>query len=124
MRYRFLWFGLLACFLSLSLFSCASIVSHNSRTAYGSGRSVPGYDTLRQIRPGETTRVWVVETLGTPTSRTQLDDGAEILRYEYVRETRNKVGCLFIIDIDHSTVSEENLYFEIRDGIVERYWRD
>jgi hypothetical protein len=109
---------------SVIFLGCASIVSHDSRTTYGSSRSAPGHDTLRQIHPGETTKGWILQTLGSPTSENRLDDGAEILRYEYSSETRNKVGCLFLIDIDHSTVTEENIYIEVRDGIVVRYWRD
>jgi len=85
---------------------------------------VPGRDTLRQIIPGETTKEWVLQTLGWPTSEKELGDGIEILRYEYTRTTRSKFGLLFIIDIDTSRVVEENVYFELQDGIVARYWKD
>lgn len=124
MKYRSTQVVALVLLIGVAFLGCASIVSHNSRTTYGHSRSAPGYDTLRQIHPGETTKEWILQTLGRPTSEKRLDDGAEILRYEYTSKTRNKFGCLFLINIDHSTVTEDNIYIEVRDGIVVRYWRD
>jgi uncharacterized protein YceK len=114
----------LALFIGFAFSGCASIVSHDSRTTYGHHRSAPAQDTLRQIHPGETTKEWILQTFGTPTSERRLDDGAEILRYEYSHTTRTKFSLLFIINIDDSKVVKENLYIEVRDGIVKRYWRD
>ncbi|MEE8399496.1 MAG: hypothetical protein V3S89_10855 [Desulfobacterales bacterium] len=124
MKFRSTQVVALAFFIGFVFMGCASIVSHDSRTTYGHHRSAPAQDTLRQIRPGETTKEWVLQTFGTPTSEKRLDDGAEILRYEYTHTTRNRFHLLFIINIDNSRVVKENLYIEVRDGIVKRYWRD
>ncbi len=110
-------------FASVMFLSCA-VVSHHSHTTPGSRRSAPGESTLRQIRPGETTREWVLHTLGRPTSEKAIGEGAEMLRYEYTETVKSKFGLLFVIDIDTSTEERESLYIELQDGIVERYWRD
>jgi len=113
-----------ALLIGVVFLGCASIVSHNSRTTHGPGGNIPGEYTLKQIQPGETTKEWILQTFGTPTTERRLEDGAEIMRYEYTHTTRNKFSLLFIINIDNSSETKENLYIEVRDGIVIRYWRD
>ena len=112
-----------ALFASVVFLGCA-IVSHHSHTTSGSGRHAPGESTLEQISPGETTKEWILHTLGRPTTEKKLGEGAEVLRYEYTETVRSEFGLLFVIDIDSSTEERENLYIELQDGVVERYWRD
>ena len=42
------------------------------------------------MKLGETTRQWVLATLGEPTSRGTTDTGREILRYEYCKKTKGE----------------------------------
>jgi len=47
-------------------------------------------ETLKQIKPGETTRDWLVSTLGEPTEQSLTEEGAEILRYKCTKKQDNK----------------------------------
>lgn len=80
---------------------------------------------LRDIECGQTTRDWLVETFGEPTELLMADDGSEILRYKCVRKKDNQF-VMFpppIVIRDDKQV-EHFVAFEIRDGIVQRYWKE
>ena len=82
-------------------------------------------DTLKQVECGQTTRDWVVETFGEPSEQILTDDGGEILKYKCVRKKDNKF-VMFpppIVINDEKDV-EHTVAFEVRDGIVRRYWKE
>ena len=81
--------------------------------------------TLKQVDCGQTTRNWVVETFGEPSEQILTDDGSEILKYKCVRKKDNKF-VMFpppIVIRDEKDV-EHTVAFEVRDGIVQRYWKE
>ena len=80
---------------------------------------------LKEIECGQTTRDWVVETFGEPTEQILTDDGGEILKYKCIRTKDNKF-VMFpppIVIRDEKDV-EHTVAFEVRDGIVQRYWKE
>jgi len=80
---------------------------------------------LKEIECGQTTRDWLVETFGEPTELLMADDGSEILRYKCVKKKDNQF-VMFpppIVIRDDKEV-EHFVAFEIRDGIVQRYWKE
>jgi hypothetical protein len=80
---------------------------------------------LREIECGQTTRDWLVETFGEPTELLMTDEGSEILRYKCVKKKDNKF-VMFpppIVIKDDKQV-EHVVAFEVRDGIVQRYWKE
>ena len=82
-------------------------------------------DTLKQVECGQTTRDWVVETFGEPSEQILTDDGGEILKYKCIRKKDNKF-VMFpppIVIRDEKDV-EHTVAFEVRDGIVQRYWKE
>jgi len=82
-------------------------------------------ETLKQVECGQTTRDWVVETFGEPSEQILTDDGTEILKYKCVRKKDNKF-VMFpppIVINDEKDV-EHTVAFEVRDGIVRRYWKE
>ena len=82
-------------------------------------------DTLKQVECGQTTRDWVIETFGEPSEQILNDDGGEILKYKCVRRKDNKF-VMFpppIVISDEEDV-EHTVAFEVRDGIVKRYWKE
>jgi len=82
-------------------------------------------DTLKQVECGRTTRDWVVETFGEPSEQILSDDGGEILKYKCVRKKDNKF-VMFpppIVIKDEKDV-EHTVAFELREGIVKRYWKE
>ena len=80
---------------------------------------------LKQIECGQTTKEQLVARFGEPSEHSLTDEGAEILRYKCVRRKDNEFA-LFpppIVIKDDKTV-EHTVAFEIRDGVVQRYWKE
>ena len=82
-------------------------------------------NTLKEVECGQTTRDWVIETFGEPSEQILTDDGGEILKYKCIRKKDNKF-VMFpppIVIRDEKDV-EHIVVFEVRDGIVQRYWKE
>jgi hypothetical protein len=82
-------------------------------------------ETLKQVERGQTTRDWVIETFGEPSEQILADDGTEILKYKCILKKDNKF-VMFpppIVIRDEKDV-EHTIAFEVRDGIVQRYWKE
>jgi hypothetical protein len=82
-------------------------------------------ETLKQVKRGQTTRDWVIETFGEPNEQILADDGSEILKYKCVRKKDNKFVMFpppIVIHDDKDVV--HTVAFEVRDGIVQRYWKE
>lgn len=82
-------------------------------------------DKLKQVKCGRTTKDWVIETFGEPSEQITADDGSEILKYKCVRKKDNKF-VMFpppIVIRDDKDV-KHTVAFEVRDGIVQRYWKE
>lgn len=80
---------------------------------------------LKEIEFGETSREWLVDTFGEPTEELVTDEGSEILRYKCVKRKDNQF-VMFpppIVIKDDKQV-EHFVAFEVRDGIVQRYWKE
>jgi len=99
-------------------------ISGRSDTRYGpKGPAVTG-KTLKHVRCGQTSKEWVLATLGAPTSETATPEGTEVLRYEYTKKTDVDFSFCPFLDFDDKKEEHTVVYFEIRDGTVIRYWRD
>jgi len=80
---------------------------------------------LKEIECGQTTREWLVDTFGEPTEELVTDEGSEILRYKCVKKKDNQF-VMFpppIVIRDDKQV-EHFVAFEVKDGIVQRYWKE
>ena len=80
---------------------------------------------LKEIECGQTTREWLVDTFGEPTEELVTDEGSEILRYKCVKKKDNQF-VMFpppIVIKDDKQV-EHFVAFEVRDGVVQRYWKE
>lgn len=80
------------------------------------------FNALDRVVVGETTEDWVLGTFGDPSSRTDLEDGTTILRYES-RETRSGRGSVFLLlKASSRKTTTSRTIFEIRDGVVCDWW--
>ena len=111
----------IALMLGTSLLLTGCLVTGSNKES-GSGTKVSD-ETFKQIKVNETTEEWVKATLGPPTSDTTMQSGGHILKYTYT-ERRESSGAVFLIfgGHDEKTV-EHNAFFEIRNGIVTKAWR-
>lgn len=81
--------------------------------------------TLKEVKCGQTTRDWVIETFGEPSEQVLADDGSEILKYKCIRTKDNKF-VMFpppIVIRDEGDI-KHTVAFEVRDGIVRKYWKE
>ncbi len=81
-------------------------------------------EALQQIESGRTTRDWVIATLGAPSEQETTKEGLEILKYRYTRREESTVLVLPFLIVDGDQRQERTVYFEVKDGVVQRYWKD
>ena len=102
---------------------CAGCITVCSRIQKDSSTG-PNQALLQQVRPGNTTKEWVIKIFGKPSTETKLSGGKEILKYQYTKEKRSDVRFLFFFNSHSKKESTADVYFELKDGIVQKYWRD
>jgi hypothetical protein len=93
----------------------------NSDVSYGEKGAPLSGCTLKQVKCGETTRDWLVVTLGQPSEQSTSDAGTELLKYKYSKTEENNVVMPFVI-VNDEKKRVQTVYFELKDGIVQRYW--
>ncbi len=113
----------IALFVSL----LAMLVLMGGCVVYNADEQYTGIENkmLKEVECGQTTRDWLVETFGEPTELLMTDDGGEILRYKCVKKKDNKF-VMFpppIVIKDDKQV-EHVVAFEVKDGVVQRYWKE
>lgn len=100
------------------------LIHHRSYTHQASPeRPIPRHE-LEKVEPGVTTKEWVLDTFGAPTGERYLKDDVEILLYETRNRTEHEFSLFLIFSSESSEESKEILSFEIKDGVVQRYWFD
>ena len=112
--------GLFVALLAVSVLGVGCIVCKTDERYTGIENQA-----LKEIECGRTTRDWVVETFGEPSEQILNDDGSEILKYKCVRTKDNKF-VMFpppIVIKDEEDI-EHTVAFEVRDGIIKRYWKE
>jgi len=110
----------LACTTVFLLCNAGCLVSSNT-TSRRSGNYVSDA-TFAQIEPGKTTSAWVRETMGPPTSISNVGD-MQIWRYTY-SERKDSNGAVFLVFGGHSeTETEHTAFVQMKDGVVVKAWR-
>jgi hypothetical protein len=66
----------------------------------------------------------VLARMGDPTSRTELEDGSQILRWTWREERESHAGIFLLISTDNETITTHSTYVELCEGVVTRTWRD
>jgi len=80
---------------------------------------------LRQIERGKTTKDQLFAIVGEPTEETMTEDGTEILRYKCTEKKDNKFAMFPPpIAIEDKKETEHTIVFKLKDGIVQRYWKE
>lgn len=111
--------AVLALALLVALPGC--LIGSTTETIY-SGALVSD-ETLAHVQPGDS-EASVVALLGDPTSRAAQAGGSQILKWEYTRETKSKGSVLFVLGTNKKSSSSGAVFVLIRDGKVEKTWRD
>ena len=121
--YNYKEIALFALLVVTSVLIAGCLVSDSEVSYVGRKRPI-GNQALRQIECGQTTRDWLVAALGEPTEQSVTEDGTEILKYRCI-ETRDNEFVLFpIVFVDDEKETDHSVSFEIKDGIVQRFWKE
>ena len=104
---------------AMALSGCVFVVESDSHYRYG---RLHGGASLDAIQPGVTSRTWVVENLGQPSSTYLNEAGNEVLSYLTVREQDTEVAFLFLFDIEVSEEEVRTLHIEIEEDAVKSFW--
>jgi hypothetical protein len=116
-------FGEIALFVSLAvtLVLLVGCVATQSDVRYS------GVDNsqLRQIKSGRTTKDQLLAIVGEPTEESMTEDGSEILRYKCIEKKDNKFAMFPPpIAIEDKKETEHTVVFKLKDGIVQRHWKE
>lgn len=80
---------------------------------------------LRQIKSGRTTKDQLFAIVGEPTEESMTEDGSEILRYKCIEKKDNKFAMFPPpIAIEDRKEIEHTVVFKLKDGIVQRHWKE
>ena len=114
-----LLFTLIAMLAGVLMSGC--MINHRSHTSDSSGNHPISSILLESIKPGVTTKEWVIDNFGKPDIEKHLEDGEEILIYENTKHKSSDFS-LFLIFSSHNTEDiKEVVSFKIKDGIVKSY---
>jgi hypothetical protein len=80
-------------------------------------------ETLKQIQCGKTTRDQLVATFGEPSEQHVTDEGTEVLSYKCTRKQDSSLVVLPFVIVDDEKETEHTVSFELKDGVVQRYWK-
>ena len=114
----------LAALCVLSTLVVTGCISGRSDVRYGPKGPPVGHETIRQIKAGETSKEWVLGTFGAPTSETATPEGTEILKYVYTKDVDVDFSFCIFFDFDDKREERTVFYFEIKDGVVTRFWKE
>jgi len=102
---------------------CNPVPSSSIRT-YGNSGIVPNESVLSKIKPGETTKAWVLATLGDPAATYSSQDATENMKYEYVENLHNKISLLGLLTAKEDVKVRHTLCFELKDDVVTKFWKN
>jgi len=105
---------------ALPLTGC-SIISSNNHVSY-TGNYVPS-DSFSRVKTGESTTAFVEATLGEPSSRTDLEDGSSIWRWDYVVRRSGEGSLLLVFDGESSSEKKHSSFVQFAHGVATKKWR-
>jgi outer membrane protein assembly factor BamE (lipoprotein component of BamABCDE complex) len=83
-----------------------------------------GPSTLAQIEEGATQASWVRAVLGEPDETTALEDGSEVWRWQWTRNSKRSGGVFLIVAGSSRSEASGFAWVQVRDGIVIKKGRD
>jgi outer membrane protein assembly factor BamE (lipoprotein component of BamABCDE complex) len=112
--------ALCAAAVAMALPACSVIESEN-HVRY-TGNYVPA-DSLSQIKLGESTPEYTAAILGEPTSKSDLDDGTSIWRWDYTVRKEGEGSLLLVFDGESSSEKKQSTFVQFKDGVAVKKWR-
>jgi len=111
-----------ALLLLLTLSSTSCVIVHSDKGVNRTGDYVSPR-TLEQIKTGVSAE-YVLAILGSPTTKSELENGTEIWKWRYTETLESHGGILIVFRSKSSTDTVHNSFVEFEDDTVVRTWRD
>jgi hypothetical protein len=108
--------------LCLFFTGCAAVCTYESDSS--STNKYIGERSLRRVEEGRTTREWIVSAFGQPSETTRVSDNVELLKYHYSTNVERNVSLFLLFSSHTETEKVSNVYFELENGLVRRFWKD
>jgi len=115
--------GVLALCLA-GLLTTSGCIQGRADITYGPKGPPAGHSTLKQVKVGQTSKEWLLGTLGQPTRVTQTSEGTEIMTYEYTKKIDSDFEVFLLFDMKDKREERTVYTFELTNGIVTEYWKD
>jgi outer membrane protein assembly factor BamE (lipoprotein component of BamABCDE complex) len=103
------------------MFTGAGCLVGVSNTDTQSGNYV-AQSTIDQIEPNQTTKSWVADIVGQPTSKVKVDDQTEIWKYSYSEKHESSGAVFLIFGGSNTKETAHTLFIEFRGDVVSRKW--
>ena len=111
------------CLTGLCLLASGCLVVSNKSVTLGSKGPMVSAKTLEHIEPGKTSKAKVLALLGEPNSKRQIEDGTEIYKYVYTKQTKKNAVVFLLLTSNVTTDERTELFVEIKDGVVQSLWK-
>jgi outer membrane protein assembly factor BamE (lipoprotein component of BamABCDE complex) len=86
--------------------------------------TLPSEDKLASVKEGATSRDALIAAFGEPQYIRVLDDGKEVLVYEYRERETGKHYVPLIFEKGYQKTRVVRTYFQLANGVVTRYWKE
>lgn len=98
--------------------------SVSSEVKSSSAAQPVGGTSLEQVEVGKTTKDWIIGAFGEPTTVSEISPDTEILKYHRSEKTEHRASLWFLFESHTEKEVVSNVYFEIKNGVVQKYWKD
>jgi hypothetical protein len=98
------------------------LISGHSAT-YLSGTEVSGA-ALGRVTPGESRKEFVLATFGEPSSKTTLEDGTELWKWQYTKTRSSRGTVLFLFSSSDYHQESSTTFVEFKGETVSRVWQE
>jgi hypothetical protein len=109
--------------LALALATATGCLIVHEESGGENGRAVATAN-LGNLSEGVTTREDLIDAFGSPTQIIHLEGGREILIYVYEKNKRAETGVLFLMLWTTEDERTMRFNFELKDGVLVRYWKE
>lgn len=112
---------LICTLLAATFLTGCLIVDNTNRSHRG---TLPSASTMKQVEIGTTTVDWLIGAVGKPSSRQEVDEHTELLRYERVTTVTKQTTIFLILHSQDNSDTSEVTVFEAIDGVIQRHWTE
>lgn len=118
------WIKLSLLMVGGCLLAACSVVDIRETVSYDGKRGMIPEAVYENIRPGETTREWLVEQIGEPDKIAEKTAQKSIWIYRFEEKHNNRFRILFLLTFNSVQLHERHIFVELKNAVVQHVWKD